>query len=784
MIGRPMVKLVVTNGPEKRVLPLDATPVTIGRDPENTLTIEGADVSRRHCRIEPDGTGSWRVVDLGSKNGTLLNGRPITGPSPLRASDKLTIGDASVVILPEEAESTPAAAPPVPIGSLQPRGSSRERAVSSLWPSVNESDPFGFTEGEDDDGSSSTSIDKPAPGQDRRTTRGFLKDRLLRLNLLSQAIASELDLDRLLDAILDAVIDFTGFERGLLLLVEDGGELKPVLGRNLDHQQLQPEERNFSSNVIELALKRRDATLVRDVPDDRRSAGWDPKASWASLGLKSALCLPLMAPLRGRPAVPVQKPAAPGERRRVRVPTRLFGMIYLDSQKEVRPFDAKDRRLLRTVGAQAAIAIQNAKLHQQATTDPLTQLANRGFFEQHFAEEIKNAIEHGTAMAILMLDIDRFKSVNDRYGHQVGDQVLRELAKRVRDSIRRDDLAGRYGGEEFIILLPGAGLDAAKTVAYKIRTALKASPMSAEQIPVTASIGIAIFPDHGRDAASLTKRADQALYLAKHSGRDRAEVWRASLDRSGHRMDALAGMVSGDAARDQRNLKVLLEMGALALAPLEAKDYLARVLDKVIELTRAERALLFLGDDPDHLDLAAKRVRMGVVSAPEEAVKFSGSSVRSAVLERRALCLLDAADGDWQKSGPSSSIESLRLKTVMCVPLATPGARGGAEPSAPGDGLLGALYVDDKAVRREFAQGDLVALEALGNQLSLALAYDPRFIKERKADEEVTTMRIELARLREENAKLRESKRSTGPRSLADTAADEETDVPRPRPKT
>src|SRR5205814_5128104 len=137
--------------------------------------------------------------------------------------------------------------PSMPMPILEPHlPGERPPRESSLWPSINDSDPWGFADGPDAEEDDSSAEKPLPPGVDRRTTRGFLKDRLLRLNLLSQAIASELDLDKLLDAIIDAVLEFTGFERGLLLLVEEGGELKPILGRKLDVASLPPEERNFS----------------------------------------------------------------------------------------------------------------------------------------------------------------------------------------------------------------------------------------------------------------------------------------------------------------------------------------------------------------------------------------------------------------------------------------------------------------------------------------------------------------------------------------------------------
>ena len=97
-----MPKLILTNGLEKRVVPLVDVALTVGRDPDNAVTIESPDVSRRHCRFEPDGPGHWRVVDLGSKNGTFLNGRPVTAPHRIAIKDTVTIGDAQLVLTAED----------------------------------------------------------------------------------------------------------------------------------------------------------------------------------------------------------------------------------------------------------------------------------------------------------------------------------------------------------------------------------------------------------------------------------------------------------------------------------------------------------------------------------------------------------------------------------------------------------------------------------------------------------------------------------------------------------
>jgi GAF domain-containing protein len=279
--------------------------------------------------------------------------------------------------------------------------------------------------------------------------------------------------------------------------------------------------------------------------------------------------------------------------------------------------------------------------------------------------------------------------------------------------------------------------------------------VSDAQLVVTASIGVASFPDHGKDAAALVKRADQALYHAKHEGRDRVEVWHPSLDRLGYRTDPLAGLVSGDVARDQRNLSALLAVIKAVRGQATTEDVLREVLDRVIEVTRAERALLFLGAPLGEADggegavardpaLVAGRGRGGH-DLPLATLRYSRSKVRQAVEERRALVILDAESSRPLKEQISASIEDLRLLTVMCVPLLAQ------------EKILGAIYVDDKASSKEFTQADSDSLEAIAHQLALAIAFDPRFADDTvtAGEDEVTKLKREVARLRAENTKLR-----------------------------
>jgi two-component system cell cycle response regulator len=162
---------------------------------------------------------------------------------------------------------------------------------------------------------------------------------------------------------------------------------------------------------------------------------------------------------------------------------------------------------------------------EMAITDALTGLSNRRYMESHLATLIEQSAARGKALAALVLDIDYFKSINDTHGHDAGDDVLRDFAMRIKRSIRGIDLACRYGGEEFVIIMPETDMAVAAMVAERLRRRIAADPFAIQQgtknIPVTISIGIAGLRGKDDTAANLLKRADEALYRAKRDGRNR-----------------------------------------------------------------------------------------------------------------------------------------------------------------------------------------------------------------------------------------------------------------------
>ena len=197
-----------------------------------------------------------------------------------------------------------------------------------------------------------------------------------------------------------------------------------------------------------------------------------------------------------------------------------------------KPFDAQELRARLHVGKRIIELQDNLidareKLLYQATHDALTGISNRGVSLDALRRERYRQTREGGSFAIAMLDIDHFKYVNDKYGHPVGDAVLTEAALRIKNCIRPYDTVGRYGGEEFLIVVPTSDAQGALGLAERIRASVGSEPVvtDAGPIAITASIGVAVSGGiNSCEAEELLKRADEALYRAKELGRNRVEL--------------------------------------------------------------------------------------------------------------------------------------------------------------------------------------------------------------------------------------------------------------------
>jgi diguanylate cyclase (GGDEF)-like protein len=177
------------------------------------------------------------------------------------------------------------------------------------------------------------------------------------------------------------------------------------------------------------------------------------------------------------------------------------------------------------------VQVLQVQLREQAIRDPLTGLYNRRYLDETLGRELVRAERHDYPVGVIMGDIDRFKTVNDSYGHPAGDEVLRVFGGLLKHSARGSDICCRYGGEEFLLVLFDATLEDTLKRAEQLRAAFAATSVTCETyvIRATASFGVAVFPEHGRTGETLIAAADAALYVAKDAGRDQVKRYGAPM---------------------------------------------------------------------------------------------------------------------------------------------------------------------------------------------------------------------------------------------------------------
>ena len=207
-------------------------------------------------------------------------------------------------------------------------------------------------------------------------------------------------------------------------------------------------------------------------------------------------------------------------------------VVFCADSEAVETLDTDDRIVLQAVAAELVVAVENSQLYKLtkrlAITDELTDLYNYRYLQQRLDDEIGRASRYGKQLSFLMIDVDDFKSVNDTYGHLVGDNVLSDLGRVLKTTVREVDIVARYGGEEFSVLLPETDASGAFIVAEKIREAVSLNRFpdveGERTIHVTVSIGVANLPLHAEDKEMLLRQADDALYQCKSTGKDRVRA--------------------------------------------------------------------------------------------------------------------------------------------------------------------------------------------------------------------------------------------------------------------
>ncbi|MTI48591.1 MAG: diguanylate cyclase [Firmicutes bacterium] len=279
----------------------------------------------------------------------------------------------------------------------------------------------------------------------------------------------------------------------------------------------------------------------------------------------------------------------------------IVGYIYLDSDRLFNRFDQERFELIEALSYLSFINIDNYNLKKTSSIDMLTGTYTRKYFDILSGEILKKNKKAGLSLAVIMIDIDKFKVVNDTFGHRTGDEVLSKVGDIILDNVRDTDIVGRYGGEEFIIMLPNTSKEDSIKVAEKIRQKIEKAQLLGEEHPLTISLGISILPKHGQYKEELIEKADQALYHAKQNGRNNFVMWSSDIGGSRKRLDRLVGIVSGNTVQDQRNILAMVEIIDLIKEKACKKDKIYRFLGRLIEIVEGKQGALFIIEEDKNI---------------------------------------------------------------------------------------------------------------------------------------------------------------------------------------
>ncbi|MCK4464044.1 MAG: diguanylate cyclase [Candidatus Omnitrophica bacterium] len=329
------------------------------------------------------------------------------------------------------------------------------------------------------------------------------KEKLEHLVQIGKTMSAILNLDELVNFIVSKVAKLLTAEKSsLMLLDEKTGKLTIKAAKGLNKDAIKKTEIKLGSAVAGMVAQQGEPLLVKNIEKDKRFK----RKNSSKYKSKSFLSLPL------------------------KIKGKVTGVINI-ADKIPTPtgvFTEDDLKVLSVIIHQAAVAIENAKLYKDVTnlaiTDSVTGLFNHRYFQERLTQEVNRIQRYGGTLSLAILDVDLFKKYNDTYGHLYGDRALRDIADILRNSIRKVDVAARYGGDEFVVILPETDMQGAEIVAKKIRQRVEEFPFAKKEdkppVRLTISIGIAAYRKD-LEKKQFIDIADKALYQAKKQGKSR-----------------------------------------------------------------------------------------------------------------------------------------------------------------------------------------------------------------------------------------------------------------------
>ena len=484
-----------------------------------------------------------------------------------------------------------------------------------------------------------------------------------------------------LELIIDYLCYITLATRGTIIMSDNDKEYKVIAASDRRYELPQSEE------VLSKILSRERAVLVTDVSQEQNT---NEDINSSDNTLKASICIPIIMENTN------EKGFMKNERRKnIHDSKHVIGYVYIESQRVLNNINDESMKKCMELSKVIGIIIEKYKLRLSASIDKLTGTLTRKYLEEALDEQIEVSSQIEGKFSLILYDLDHFKMINDKFGHRTGDYALKRVCDVVMSNLRETDIVGRYGGEEFIVILPDTGIEDAELVAEKLRKKIEQEKILDNRRDVTVSLGVTTYPIHGEWQDELVERVDQALYVAKQQGRNRYAIWDSEFSKKAKRTDRLTGIISGNAIQDHRNVLAMIELIELINLKVPREDKIYSLLGRIIEITEAQKGILFIMEDGSIIDKYSRKI---FKKEWIDIDTYNQNIIKSVVDSKQGVFKID-----WDTITEYDTVTGVpNWQSVMAIPL------------IQGDIVKGVLYLTESTQTKEFGFDDFNFVNTLG----------------------------------------------------------------------
>ncbi|MBU3146568.1 diguanylate cyclase [Clostridium sp. CF012] len=484
---------------------------------------------------------------------------------------------------------------------------------------------------------------------------------------------------------LELIIDYLSYitlaTRGTIIIKDNDNAYKVIASS--DRRYELPQNQEVLSKILtgERPVSVTDVSLEQNINGDTNSI---------HNTLKAFICIPIIMENVS------EKGTIKSERRKNMQGSKdVIGYVYIESQRVLNNLNNDSMKKCMELSKVIGVIIEKYKFRLTASIDKLTGTLTRKYLEEALGEQIEVSSQTGSEFSLIMYDLDHFKIINDKFGHRTGDYVLKRVCDVVMSNLRETDIVGRYGGEEFIVILPGTGICDAEIIAEKLRAKIEGEKILDNRRDVTVSLGVASYPLHGEWQEELVERVDQALYVAKQQGRNRYDIWNSEFSKKAKRTDRLTGIISGNAIQDHRNVLAMIELIELTNVNSRREDKIYSLLGRIIEITEAQKGILFILEDDNIIDQYSRKI---FKNEWMDIDTYNKKIIKSVIDSKQGVCKID-----WDTITEYDTVTGVpNWQSVMAIPLIY------------GDIVKGVLYLTESTMTKEFSFEDFNFVNTLG----------------------------------------------------------------------